>query len=250
MIPKIKTITSMGLILTTLVALTLFLGLAGEDALGLPGRGDLNFDPASDTENNHCLRAGVDLNVVLGVSEPIVSFCRVVNSGEFYIPISRWGTNKEGGFPDAPLRYPDGYTTSFPNNPIADFNSKVDVLKYVVDPGTPQEKTFSFTVEDVGRFIPFGEFSPGTEIVTKIGDEIVVVNIDAAPMVAFIPKLHPEDIGFHQVEILVVMKESHCDGFELFDEENNVTFFSCLDQGENFFGIRSFEVQPRAAQSE
>ena len=51
------------------------------------GTGDLDFDPAGNSENAQCLNLlGVDLNVLFDVSEPFVNRnCHEVPSGGFYV---------------------------------------------------------------------------------------------------------------------------------------------------------------------
>src|SRR5262245_61319479 len=121
---------------------------------GLVGPEDqLEFNPASDTEGNHCInRFGADVNAALGVSEQILlPGCLTVNSGEFYIPYSGfWNVNSVDGVSGFPLVYPEGYVPAKPA-PVDDLISKTS-LKYVVD----GYKTYLYPGEDVMKVILTG----------------------------------------------------------------------------------------------
>jgi hypothetical protein len=168
---------------------------------------------ADATAVKHCITpTAVDLNERWGISDAIVApFCIEVNSGRRWVPSSSWFMNS--AFDAAPAGFaPAGAT------PLADFVAKFIGVKYVVDPGTKQEKTYVFPKEDI-----LGIFHvPGTDIVN--------------PMT--LGSLRPLSVGDHVVDTYMVFSAMHCDGFSAVVEE------SCLLAGENLYQSVAFRVTP------
>jgi len=87
----------------------------------------------------HCITpTNVDLNVRYGISDAIVApFCTEVTSGRRWVVSNGWFMNTFFEF--VPVGFvPAGAT------PLEDFKAKFIGVKYVVDAGTPQEKTYQF----------------------------------------------------------------------------------------------------------
>jgi hypothetical protein len=180
--------------LVVVVLLVALLTAAGPaHARALPGAGGRGFDPASDTEGNHCLAPGGDANQTLGVSEQIVGApgCSVVNSGEFYVPLNYWFTN----FSFAVV--PDGFTSEH-DTPMEDFLAKVVSIRFVVDADTHKERTFVFAAGDIVKLDTFDEFLPW---------------FPPFPVVHFLAKLPPLPPGDHSVQTFWTVSSLHCDGF-------------------------------------
>ena len=92
---------------------------------------------ASTPVENHCITfGGIDLNQFYGVSEQLVApGCSQIGSGEPYRVWAGWWMNSS--FAAVPSEFvPAGDT------PLEDFVAKFVAVKYVVDPGTAQEKTY------------------------------------------------------------------------------------------------------------
>src|SRR5262249_5405748 len=90
-------------------------------------------------KENHCISPrGLDQNEFFGISAQIViDYCPKVGAGEQWIPAQLWFMN--GTFEQVPEGLmPDGDT------PLEDFIAKFSAVKYVIDPGTKQEKTVAF----------------------------------------------------------------------------------------------------------
>ena len=91
----------------------------------------------------HCITpTSVDLNVRWAVSEAIVApFCPEVASGRRWTVSNAWFMNTF--FQVVPLGFvPAGAT------PVDDFKAKFIGVKYVVDPGTKQQKIYQFPSDD------------------------------------------------------------------------------------------------------
>lgn len=190
------------------------------------GRG---FDPASDTEGNHCyIPVGddrwIDLNEVSGRSEQFVEtrFCPTAEAGEHVIPACTWEVSKSNGV------FPAGYEPS-EATPAEDFMSKLEAVKIVMDPGTRQERTYYFApsprlfnVEQADDV--FGEYSLG------------------GISIGLMPTLPPQSIGDHVAEMWVVMNAAHCDGY------GEDPAWNCLPEGESFYVRRRFTVTQRERQ--
>ena len=100
---------------------------------------------ASHTVENHCISpsSGVDLNVLFGVTKQIVTpFCNQVDSGEGWTAAGpAWLMSTS--FDIAPDGFvPAGIT------PLEDFIAKFVGIRYVIDPGTRQEKVLFYPNND------------------------------------------------------------------------------------------------------
>lgn len=179
---------------------------------GLPGTGDLNWDPAAGTEDNHCISpfAPLDLNADYwyDLSEEILgpAFCVKgdpphfqANSGEFII---------------APLR-----VTVNPNENPRDVLAKFESIKVVVD----GKKPYLYPAEDIAKFL----MGPPLNGIVQI---------------YFLPRVRPQSVGWHDLEYYITVSERVCD----------YVFGVCYDPGENVFstGGFDFEVVKGAAQSD
>jgi hypothetical protein len=173
--------------------------------------------PAANTYDNHCIAPwGEDFNETYGVSEAIVTgFCHDVDSGEFWAPFaSPWITNTTHEF------IPAGYVPSGPT-PIEDFKAKFLGARYVVDAGTPQERSFSYPAAQVLR--------------TFVGN-------DGFPFARWWAILSPLPPGTHTVDRYVSMAAGHWDGFAVNPAEN------FLPAGEIFWGGGTLRVTAGADQ--
>jgi len=175
-----------------------------------PAAGDQSKAPAPGTP---CVAPwGVDLCAVTGVD---VSFAvgtfqggTPIASGTRWSPIIGWATNAVGGIlPDFPLTYREGYVTRHPKDPMKDFLEKIERLRLIVDPGTPDERVYTFRdpVE--------------LAVVTRIGDFYGpkglwgFAAINPGQWVSFAPSLPPLGAGRHVLELVWTLSAEHCDGF-------------------------------------
>lgn len=198
-----------------LVLLVIILGLTCQSAYaaegGIPGTGDLNWDPASGTEDNHCVSpfAPVDLNSEdwYDLSEEILgpAFCVKgdpphfqANSGEFIV---------------APLRVTVG-----PNVDPMTVLSKFVSVKVVVD----DKKPYVYPAEDIAKFL--------------VGPPLVGI-----VQIYFLPRIRPQSVGWHELKYYLILSEGYCDPI----------FRVCYQPGENVFstGGFQFEVVEGAAQA-
>lgn len=170
--------------LTTMFVAALSLSLA----VALPGAA---VGRTSDTAPHHCINPeGHDLNELHDTPLRIVTdFCTVTVVGERWIPAAGWVTNTSHEV------IPDGYVPSRPT-PIEDFNAKFAGARYVVDIGTRQERTYTFTADQI---LQTGLTFPGTDY----------------PQTAFLPTLKPLSPGPHTIDIFVIMDADHWDGFDV-----------------------------------
>ncbi len=185
---------------------------------GNPGPSDRGFDPASNTEGNHCTTpTGVDLNQFYGISEQIVAFfCTQVDVGEFWTPTVLW--IMDFGFTAVPAGFvPAGAT------PLDDFLAKFVAVKYVVDPGTPQARTYVY--------------QKSSKLWTGIAGGLPAVNT------LTLSRLQPLPPGQHVVEVYWVLSGLHCDGLAA-DLANN-----CIPAGETLFARTTLQVTAPAPQS-
>jgi hypothetical protein len=185
---------------------------------GNPGPNDGPFDPGSDTEANHCISPlGVDLNERYGISEQIVAlFCDQVDTGEFWTPAAVWIMNTF--FEVTPPGFvPAGAT------PLEDFLAKFAAAKYVVDPGSRQERTYVY----------------------QKSSRLWTGEIDGLPAVntVTLSRLKPLKPGQHVVQIYWVFSATHCDGL------GDVPADNCLPAGETLYNVVPFEVTAPAPQS-
>ena len=211
-----------GTLAAALVAAALVPGTSLAAAGGVPGTGDTSFNPAGDSEENHCVSPeGVDANELLGISEQMLvpDVCDVVQAGEFYVFFNAvWNMNT---FWEA---VPADYTPSAPT-PLEDFASKVRSMTYVVDPGTKNERSYSFAAQDIMDVRTVHDFFPET------GPDW--------PIAFFLAKLPPLSPGDHRIGALIEMSARHCDGLGTDPAAN------CLAAGVTKMTVCPFTVAPR-----
>ena len=159
----------------------------------------------------HCITpTGVDLNERYGVSVTIVApFCTEVHSGRRWSVSNGWFLNLT--FEVVPAGFvPEGAT------PLDDFIAKFIGVKYVVDPGTKQQRIYVFPNDD-----DLGVFSDAAQ------DVVNPVTLGT---------LRPLSVGDHVVDSYFVLRAMHCDGFGAVVAEN------CLPAGEILFTRVLFTV--------
>lgn len=172
--------------------------------------------------DNHCITPLGDVNELYGISAQIVNpFCTRVDAGESWVPTGGppWFVNTSFA------AVPAGFVPAAPT-PLEDFLAKFVAVKYVVDAGTLQERTYTFPASDklwIGES-PFGPGFPAVHPIT-------------------LGTLRPVSVGDHTVRVYWVMSAMHCDGLG-----TDVTV-NCLPAGEvpYFSAVTSFEVAPGAA---
>ena len=165
----------------------------------------------SNTKGDHCITAGGDdLNQFYGVSETIVAtFCAQLRTGEHWTTTSRWfmATSFE--------QVPPGFVPAGAT-PLDDFRAKFVAVRYVIDSGTRQERTYVFPNTD--------------ELWTGVVDGLPTVN----PLT--LGTLHPLSEGQHVIDRYWRFSGLHCDGLAANIDEN------CLPAGDSFFGRVTFDV--------
>jgi hypothetical protein len=170
-----------------------------------------------------------DLNERYGVSERIIGppGCREAFAGEKWVrAVPPWITAPNA----AQAGYPDGYTPELPN-PINDFNKKFSGARYVIDEGTPQEKTFAGGPEILrtGFTVPQGYIEPPG-----------YPNIDGFPFSSPVsPVYHPLSVGTHTINVYVTMSARHCNGIKPVPTAalGLAPGAACLDQGEHRYPV-------------
>ena len=210
------------LVAVLLATTSLTAGTAWGAAGGLPGTGDKSFNPAADSEGNHCVSPeGVDANELLGISEYLMvpGACDVVKTGEFYVPLTSasWTMSPSWG------EVPAGYTPSAPT-PLEDFLSKVRSMTFTVDPGTGRERSYRFSAQDILDVRTARDFFP-----MSAPDRAIAL---------FLPKLPPLPPGDHRIGVSIEMSARHCDGLGTASE-------NCLNAGTTRVGSCPFTVVPR-----
>jgi hypothetical protein len=207
------------LVAVLLATTTLAAGGAWAATGGLPGTGDKSFNPAADSESNHCVSPeGVDANELLGISEQLVlpGVCDVVQAGEFYVYFNApWSLNSSWE------AVPADYTPSAPT-PLEDFISKVRSMTYVVDPGTKHERSYSFAAQDIMDVRSIHDFFPET------GPDW--------PVALFLATLPPLPPGDHRLGAVIEMSARHCDGLGTDPAAH------CLGAGITQLGVCPFKV--------
>jgi hypothetical protein len=188
---------------------------------GLPGTGDKSFNPAADSEGNHCVSPeGVDANELLGISEYLLvpGACDVVPTGEFYVPLtSAWTMSPSW------VEVPADYTPSAPT-PLEDFLSKVRAMTFTVDPGTALERSYRFAAQDI--------------LDARNVRDVFPISAPDFPNVLFLAKLPPLPPGDHRIAFSIEMSARHCDGLGTASE-------NCLNAGTTSLGSCPFTVMPR-----
>lgn len=184
---------------------------------GLPGTGDMSFNPAGDSEDNHCVSPeGVDANQLLGVSEQLIEpgQCEP-EAGEFWVPFTTASWTVNSAWDVAA-----DYTPSAPT-PLEDFVSKVRSMTYIVDAGTSRERSHRFRAQDIMDVRSIRDFFPLT------GPDL--------PSVLFLAKLSPLPPGDHTFDAVLEMSARSCDGF-------GTAPSNCLDAGTTRLGQCRFIV--------
>jgi hypothetical protein len=192
---------------------------------GLPGTGDIHFNPAADSEGNHCVSpwSGIDANEVLGLSESILSpgVCDVVETGEFYVPFdtSSWTMSPSWE------AFPADYTPSAPT-PLEDFMSKVRLMTFTIDPGTARERSYRFAAQDILDVRNLRDF--------------LGMSVPDIAVALFLAKLPPLPAGDHRIVSSIEMSDRHCDGM-------GTSFEHCLAAGTTRLSSCPFTVVPRGS---
>jgi hypothetical protein len=162
----------------------------------------------------HCVSptTGIDLNELYGVSAEIVTpFCTQVDSGQPWTVGARWYVGQSFEI------VPEGFESVY-DTPTEDFLAKFVEVKYVVDPGTAQERTYVFSNEG--------------NVVTRADGEFVRLS----PIT--LGSLRPLPVGTHVVDDYWVFSALHCDGL------GDVMFENCLPAGETLYESETFQVTP------
>jgi hypothetical protein len=196
-------------------------GAAWAAAGGLPGTGDEAFNPAGDSEDNHCVSPeGVDANQLLGISEQLLEPGQCEPEvGDFWVPFTTasWTVNSS-------WQVPADYTPSAPT-PLEDFVSKVRSMTYIVDAGTARERSYRFRAQDIMDVRSIRDFLPVT------GPDF--------PSALFLAKLPPLPAGDHTFDAVLEMSARSCDGFGTGPS-------NCLDAGTTRLGRCTFKVSREA----
>jgi hypothetical protein len=165
----------------------------------------------------HCMTpSGADLTAAWGVSEAIVApwdGCTDVEAGRPWRVAQAWFMNTS--FDEAPADFvPQGAT------PLEDFLAKFIGVKYVVDAGTSQARTFVLTnIGDLGTLEDSGGF--------------------AVAQALTLGTVRPLRVGVHTVDTYFSMRALHCDGVGAIIDEN------CLPPGDTHYDHIVFEVHAR-----
>lgn len=176
----------------------------------LMATGGIPSPAAADRAVTHCIGPdGVDLNELYGVDAAIVAFvCPPIHAGDHWVPNARWLLNHTFA------EVPDGFEPAGAT-PVADLRAKLLGVRYVIDPGTRQERTYTFTNTE--------NLWIGTAHGTPWGD---IPLASTAPMGV----LDPLSVGEHTVHRYWRLSGMHCDGLGAVVEDN------CLPAGESLFG--------------
>src|SRR5438105_4465321 len=210
------------LVAVLLATTSLTAGTASGATGGLPGTGDKSFNPAADTEGNHCvLPGGVDLNKLLGISEYLVlpGLCDAVPAGEFWVPATTASWTMNTSWEEVPA----DYTPSAPT-PLEDFLSKVRSETLTVDPGTARERSYRFAAQDI--------------LDVRFLRDFYLVPLPDLAIALFLPKLRPLPPGDHRIAVSIEMSARHCDGL------GTVSGYNCLAAGTTRLGSCPFTVVP------
>ena len=162
-----------------------------------------------------CFRPdGVNLNELYGVSDRIITrTCTQAYVGERWVQPAAWLMGPS--FESVPAEFVPAGTT-----PLEDFVAKFAAVKYVVDAGTKQERTYVIPSSD--------------RLWTGELDELPAVNT------VTLGSLHPLSVGQHTVAVYWLFSAMHCDGIVANAVEN------CFPAGETFYTATAFDVAPRS----
>ena len=175
--------------------------------------GSWEYDPPGHRITT-CVNTGVDLNALFGVPESFTCDGRI-EAGKPWRPLRTWFV---GEFHYA---VPEGYVPSA-ETPIEDLRSKLKGVKVVVDGGTKQETTSTFT--------------PAEALRTDLLFSQLVLGAEPFPMAATLPRLKPLSVGNHTVEVFWALSAMHCDGLG-----PSVTY-NCLPAGDVSMGRHPLTV--------
>jgi hypothetical protein len=175
---------------------------------------------AQPTRDNNCVHpsSGVSLNELFGVPERFVGpICEGLTAGEHWRPLLNYfGTDASDAV------YPPGYVPLHAN-PVDDVLEKTTV-KVVIDRGTRQQKTYTFSPTDEDAF--------RTDV--RIHD--LNPSFPDLPSFFIIPCMAPLSPDHHTYEFIWVLSAPHCDGISAdFD-------VSCLPAGEFSLSVRPADV--------
>ncbi len=175
---------------------------------------------AQPTRDNNCVHpsSGVSLNELFGVPEQFVNrICEGLTAGEHWRPtLSYFGADASDAV------YPQGYVPLHAN-PVDDILAKVTV-KVVIDGGTSQQKTYTFSPTDEDAFrtdVRIHDLNPAFPDI---------------PSFFIIPRMAPLSLGHHTYEFIWVQSAPHCDGLSA-DEA-----VSCLPAGEFSVSVAPADV--------
>jgi hypothetical protein len=201
--------------------------LVGAPALASSEGGPGDFlNPGAPPRNGDCVKEdGVNLNEVLGVTARIVrpfDGCYEVLAGESYVALGgHWYT--DASYANAPSPYALAAAT-----PMEDFLAKLVAVRYVIDPGSRQERTYRFAAGDVVKLRTLDQ---------------VYTDAPALPVALFVaelPPLRPDRDG-HSFQVFVEMSAGHCDGL-------GTASGNCFPEGESLLSACPFGVSPAAFQ--
>jgi hypothetical protein len=199
----------------TLVAIIAVGAVTASLAMAVPPAG-----AALPARDNDCLHptSGVSFNELFGVPEQFaLPFCDGFTVGEHWRPAMNYF-----GAEASDAVYPPGYVPLHAS-PVDDILAKVTV-KVVIDGGTRQEKTYTFSPTDTDAFrtdVRVHELNPAFPDI---------------PSFFIIPRMAPLSPGHHTYELVWVQSAPHCDGIST-DAD-----VSCLPAGEFSVVVRSADV--------
>lgn len=168
--------------------------------------------------SRHCVvqlpTGPLDLNEFYGVNAQIViPDCNQIVSGRPWTVGARWFMNTTFS------TVPDGFVPAG-DTPLEDFLAKFSALKYVVDPGTSEQKTY---VIPNGPALWVGLSPTGFPFVNTLT----------------LTTLRPLSVGQHVVEVYWSFNAMHCDGLgDVIDFPNG----NCPTAGEHFYYAVPFTV--------
>lgn len=167
---------------------------------------------AGAKKSPHCIApTGANLNEVFNTSDAFVApFCTEVATGAKWRPVLRWLVSNSWEF------IPDGFTPTG-ETPIEDFLLKFEGSRYVVDAGTPREREYTFSAEELIL--------------------MVVDTPDGPDFARWTPRLHPLPPGTHTVDKYDTYSDVLCDGFS--EEDGGI----CVLAGENLAESVEFVVR-------